>query len=259
MTFVIIGTKRTTWHYIFIYAIPVAYCVILLRSWRLIESAQCHIRNHVVHYSTREQRVYESTCLTLWFGNQADFTMVSQGGTANGGVEGGSRAVRTSRRWFKTQQREPPRLVPFAAAGPCKRGANAWLLTGREKSLARKVHDEQVEEERKRKERERGEGGEPGKWRREAMQRCKNNYPLWARRCLLKRQKALVGGASRRSGSSVSFHPSLVSPPPAGYLLRGELSLDLFRCLAFLFADPFRSSVHREFSFLGDWFSGWER
>lgn len=41
----------------------------------------------------------------------------------------------------------------------------------------------------------------------------KNNYPLWARCCLLKRQNALVGGASRRSGS-------IPARFTAGYLLR---------------------------------------
>lgn len=42
----------------------------------------------------------------------------------------------------------------------------------------------------------------------------KNNYPLWARCCLLKRQNALVGGASRRSGffHPRSFHRRIFAP-----------------------------------------------
>ena len=49
----------------------------------------------------------------------------------------------------------------------------------------------------------------------------KNNYPLWARCCLLKRQNALVGGASRRSGS-------IPARFTAGYLLRWLASNPLY-------------------------------
>lgn len=108
----------------------------------------------------------------------------------------------------RTLHRERPRAVQKKAQTPGWGCFHATKNRWREKSAmlsGRKKGKEKGRGRKERRERERERA--PGKWRREAIQRRKNNYPLWARRCLLKRQKALVGGASRRSGSCGSFHP----------------------------------------------------